>query len=175
METPVGARPAVPFGRAPVLNPLANLRPEFYATGVTRARIEAGEDCASQNRGRRGVMRAFFNARESERVARGSARRAAIEAALPPLVSVLAAHAARRVWVFGSFVTGSFDEHSDLDLATEGLPAGAYFSVRSALSEVCPVRFDLVEIERALPALRDEILAHGRLVFEGGHWRGVMK
>lgn len=112
------------------------------------------------------TMRDFLATREAERQTRAAARHAAISHVLNDLVAILSADGAQRVWVFGSFAQGPFDEHSDLDLATEGLPPHHYFTVRAALSEVCPVRFDLVELERAPPALREEILAHGRLLHD---------
>jgi len=137
---------------------------------MSRENTSSGGHAGEPDRPKAGarVMRDFLAARESERARRAAARKAAIEAALPELAAILEAHGARRAWVFGSFVHGPFDEHSDLDLAVEGLPATSYFQVRADLSEVCPVRFDLVQIERAMTGLREEILAHGRLLVAPG-------
>lgn len=137
-----------------------------YVASVSRndQSVDADRAAAGQSRNAAQEMRAFLEAREVARAERALARRTSVEAVLPHLVAILEAHGAHRIWVFGSFKTGPFDEHSDLDLATEGLHHDAYFAARAALSERCPVSFDLVELERAPTVLRTEILEHGQLL-----------
>jgi predicted nucleotidyltransferase len=70
----------------------------------------------------------------------------------------LYAQGAARVWLFGSLAAGApQDDRSDIDLAVEGLPPDRYYRMVSELDRVarCPV--DLVEMERARPALRRRI------------------
>ncbi|CAN5535104.1 hypothetical protein BH20VER1_BH20VER1_32210 [soil metagenome] len=69
---------------------------------------------------------------------------------------------ASRVWLFGSLARGRpQDWHSDLDLAVEGLPPERYLGALGELLMRLPLSLDLVEIERAAPALREQILADG--------------
>jgi predicted nucleotidyltransferase len=78
----------------------------------------------------------------------------------------LYAHGAERVWLFGSLARGRpQDERSDIDLAVEGLPAEVNLRLLSELDQLllCPV--DLVELERASPALRAQVEQH-RILFE---------
>ncbi len=110
-------------------------------------------------------MRRFLDNRERARQERARARASAMSEALPELCAILFEEGAARTWVFGSFVAGQIDEHSDLDIAVAGLPAARFIPARVRLSAVCPVPFDLVEIERAPESLRDEIRAHGRELF----------
>ncbi len=111
-----------------------------------------------------GTPRAFLAAREeaSRRLYRD--RLARVREQLQVLAQTLFALGASRVWVFGSVVhsrDGGFDEGSDLDLAVEGLPSKFFIDARVALAEHSPIPFDLVELERAPPSLRDVILTEG--------------
>lgn len=75
-----------------------------------------------------------------------------------------------RVYLFGSLAGWSRTHiHSDIDLAAEGLPAGAaYFRVLVELWRLLPpgVELDLVPLEDALPSLRERILREGELLCE---------
>ena len=102
--------------------------------------------------------------KRDEAMARLAAEARAI---LPRLVSHLVeAHGARRVWLFGSLAEGGFEEDSDIDLAVEGLPAGAApFRAAAELDDLArPFRVDLVPIEDASDALRERILQHGESI-----------
>jgi predicted nucleotidyltransferase len=83
-------------------------------------------------------------------------------AALPRIGAALRDLGASRVWVFGSVLGEYFDEASDLDVAVEGLPPANFFPARVSVSAVCPIDFDLVELERAPEPLRAHILAEGQ-------------
>ncbi|MBI4700582.1 MAG: nucleotidyltransferase domain-containing protein [Deltaproteobacteria bacterium] len=88
---------------------------------------------------------------------------------LPALVRHLAAAGARRVWLFGSLADEAFHEGSDIDLAAEGLPAGAaLFRLAVELDRVAaPFRIDLVPLEDAHAPVRAGILARGELLHDG--------
>ena len=75
---------------------------------------------------------------------------------------LLERHGARRVWLFGSLVSGQPTIYSDVDLAVDGLSATAYFPALAELMALfqCPV--DLVRLEDASESLRERVLAEGR-------------
>lgn len=65
---------------------------------------------------------------------------------------------ARRVWLFGSLARGRrLDARSDLDFAVEGLPPAEFLPALGELLERVPCPVDLVELERAPAALRQNI------------------
>ena len=99
---------------------------------------------------------------------RRHAGRAALAAAalakVDRLARIAVAHGARRVWLFGSLVTG--DWHSvDIDLAVEGVADSIHLGVRLEAA-AHPIAVDVVDIEDAPPLLKAEILERGRLLFE---------
>lgn len=112
--------------------------------------------------------REFLGAREAERIRRVQERLESLRALLPDVARALIALGAARVWVFGSVEEGTFDEGSDLDLAVCGLPPEAFLDARVAVTDRVPVEVDLVELERAPPALRCHILATGRELIDVG-------
>jgi predicted nucleotidyltransferase len=73
-------------------------------------------------------------------------------------------HGARRVWLFGSLVTG--DWHSvDIDLAVEGV--ADVVRLGAELERAAhPFAVDVVAIEDAPDLLRQRIAEHGRLIAE---------
>ncbi|MBM4354990.1 MAG: nucleotidyltransferase domain-containing protein [Deltaproteobacteria bacterium] len=75
---------------------------------------------------------------------------------LPELVSLLRTDfGVRRVWGFGSLVSGTFGLCSDIDLAVEGLPRHSLFAAGAALERAAPgFQIDLVPLEDAEPLLR---------------------
>jgi predicted nucleotidyltransferase len=69
-----------------------------------------------------------LRARSAERRAKAEVRAERLRAQLPKAASILIAHyQASRVVLFGSLANGTHDEHSDVDLAVEGLPSAGYF------------------------------------------------
>ncbi|OAT79843.1 hypothetical protein A6M21_15350 [Desulfotomaculum copahuensis] len=69
-----------------------------------------------------------------------------------------------RVLLFGSLARGGrFNEHSDIDLALEGLPVEANFwrLYAGALTLVEPFHLDLVLLESASPELQGRIRQEG--------------
>ena len=73
--------------------------------------------------------------------------------------ALLYANGARNVWVFGSVALGRpQDERSDIDLAVEALPDHLFFRMLGELLSRFPCPVDLVEMEKAPPRLRENIL-----------------
>jgi predicted nucleotidyltransferase len=89
---------------------------------------------------------------------------------LPCKITLYLARGATEVWlvfeeerlrVFGSLVTGALNEHSDLDLAVEGLATGRYFEVLADLISLFSAPVDLVRLEEAPESLHQRIAAEG--------------
>jgi predicted nucleotidyltransferase len=134
----------------------------FVAPRCTKLILDMPAELESYAR----AWRRRFAAAEGARVARAEAARAL----LPALARHLAdGYQARRVWLHGSLVEGGFHERSDIDLAAEGLPAGAaLFRAAAELDDLAtPFTVDLVPFEEAHPALRERILARGELIHDG--------
>lgn len=70
-------------------------------------------------------------------------------------------HGARAVRLFGSMAVGGFTEHSDVDLAVEGLDEGRYFAALADLMALFGGPVDLVRVESAAGSLKDRIDAEG--------------
>ena len=88
-----------------------------------------------------------------------------VRARLPSLCTALAREfGVRHIVVFGSLVAGDFDEHSDLDLAVEGLAPGAYWRALDRACELAGVQVDLVCIESAPASLRQVIEDEGEVL-----------
>lgn len=91
-----------------------------------------------------------------------------LERALEKAVMTLASWTGvRRIWLFGSAARGErLDWRSDLDFAVEGLPQENLERAWAALEEAVRLPVDVVRLEAASPALRDEILRDGRVLYE---------
>jgi uncharacterized protein len=70
-------------------------------------------------------------------------------------------HGARAVRLFGSMAVGGFTEHSDVDLAVEGLDDSRYFAALADLMALFGGPVDLVRVESAAASLKDRIAAEG--------------
>ena len=104
-----------------------------------------------------------LRARSAERRARAKLRADRLCARLPEAVALLVErHRATRVVLFGSLAEGSYSEHSDVDLAVEGMPSAAYFQALAELMALFGGPVDLVRIEDAAPSLRAHIEEAGR-------------
>jgi predicted nucleotidyltransferase len=64
---------------------------------------------------------------------------------------------ASRVVVFGSLLSESFHETSDLDLAVWSLPEKSYFKAVARLLSLSDFEVDLVEVQYASPEILDAI------------------
>ncbi len=69
-----------------------------------------------------------------------------------------------RTWLFGSLARGDATDTSDVDLAVEGLPSGAYFGALAELMHLFGVRVDLVRLEEAGESLRACVRDEARLL-----------
>ena len=98
---------------------------------------------------------------EDARREAGVERANRLRARLPEAVRLLREKGAARVWLFGSLAEGRPRVTSDVDLATEGLPAAGYFSVLGNLMAIFGSAVDLVRLETAPDSLRERILADG--------------
>jgi len=104
-----------------------------------------------------------LRARSAERRARAKVRADQLCARLPPAAALLVErHGARRVVLFGSLADGTYSEHSDVDLAVEGMPSARYFEALAELMALFGGPVDLVRIEEAGSSLRAHIEEVGR-------------
>jgi len=79
--------------------------------------------------------------------------------------ALLYAQGADRVWLFGSLERGyAQDEHSDIDLAVEGLSRNIMRRMASELPRILGCSVDLVEMETALPHMRSYIVGKRTLM-----------
>ena len=109
------------------------------------------------------AWRARYAAAERERVELAAAAREAARRAAAGLRGV----GATRVWLFGSLLRSrAFDHRSDIDLATEGLPAGRLWDedVRAIEDGARPFRLDVKALEALPEFLREGITAEGEVI-----------
>jgi predicted nucleotidyltransferase len=92
---------------------------------------------------------------------RAAARAARLRTELPRARRLLRDYGADRILLFGSLQSGTFSEHSDVDLAVESLPSEAYFPALADLLAIFAVPVDLVRLEEASSELRERILTQG--------------
>ena len=108
-------------------------------------------------------MARAWRARRSVRATRAQERARRLEGLLPHARRVLIdAHGAAQVTLFGSLAVGDCTEHSDVDLAVEGMPKEAHFDALADLMAVFGGPVDLVRLEDAPPSLVARIVAEGR-------------
>ncbi len=70
---------------------------------------------------------------------------------------------AKRVWIFGSILQPEcFHEHSDVDIAVEGLPVKHIYAVEGKIEDILGTdAFDLVYMETAREYIKEKILRYG--------------
>lgn len=107
-------------------------------------------------------IRATLQRRAAAAAARALVRAGALSAKLPGANEILTRHGAKVTWVFGSLARRDASDTSDVDLAVEGLPPAAYFTVLAELMLHFGVRVDLVRLEEAGASLRACVLEEGR-------------
>jgi len=75
-----------------------------------------------------------------------------------------------RVYLFGSRARGEADRFSDFDIGIDGpepLDLSAFFDIEDSLDRIPTLyQFDLVDLNRASPKLRDNARCEGRLLYE---------
>ncbi len=73
--------------------------------------------------------------------------------------NLLYSRGARRVWLFGSLARGiAPDDHSDLDLAVEGITPVGLRAIARELATSVASKVDLVDMATAHPRVRPHIL-----------------
>lgn len=84
-----------------------------------------------------------------------------IEDVKEKIIPVLRSHGISKAGLFGSLVSGGFDEKSDIDVLIDFQKKGglfAFIGIKQELETVLDREVDLVEYEALKPALRDSIL-----------------
>ena len=82
---------------------------------------------------------------------------------LEKVCSYLCGLGARDVYIFGSVLTDEFREHSDVDIAVEGLPYEHIYRVEAKIEELLGgIKFDLIYMEYAPEHLAVRIKAKGK-------------
>ena len=89
---------------------------------------------------------------------------AAIGGDLERAVQLLEEAGCTAVYLFGSFVDGTADEHSDIDLAVEGCPPGRFFSLLGQLLRELQRPVDLVDLDASSDPFVQRLLRGGELV-----------
>jgi predicted nucleotidyltransferase len=106
-----------------------------------------------------------LRARSAEQRSRAKLRADRLCALLPQAATLLVdRYRAGRVVLFGSLAEETYSEHSDVDLAVEGMPSASYFEALAELMCLFGGPVDLVRIEDAAPSLRAYIEEEGRLL-----------
>ncbi|MBE3577901.1 MAG: nucleotidyltransferase domain-containing protein [Limnochordales bacterium] len=72
----------------------------------------------------------------------------------------------KRVYLFGSLLSGRVNPHSDIDLAVEGLSPAVYYRAWARLERETDIPVDLVDLDRAAPALAQRVQREGVLLYE---------
>lgn len=76
-------------------------------------------------------------------------------------------YGAKRVYLFGSLLyPDAFGRDSDIDLAAEGISSGLFFKALAEANRASNFEIDLVPFEDCYPAMKDTILAEGRLLYD---------
>lgn len=105
-------------------------------------------------------LRAYLLKRRKEREQELAKRKEAALAAAQRAAGVVYRYGPCRVWLFGSLAgDGTFGEHSDIDLAVEGLPPKIDFwrLYSEILATARPFDVDLIALDSAPPELKESI------------------
>lgn len=95
---------------------------------------------------------ALLRRRFAERLPEQERRARELRAVVPRVAELLRREfGVQRVVLFGSLARGLAHEHSDIDLAVQGLPARRYFDAMARAAEVAGRHVDLVPLEDARP------------------------
>lgn len=71
-------------------------------------------------------------------------------------------HNAKRVILFGSLVQGQFREHSDIDIAVDGIDDYKYFDIVSEMMDIAfPFKIDMIPLADVKTILREKIEREG--------------
>ncbi len=71
------------------------------------------------------------------------------------------------IYLFGSLVWGDYlSPETDIDLAVNGIEPGKLYKIIGFIELETQFSFDLIDLNEALPALRERILTEGELLYE---------
>lgn len=70
------------------------------------------------------------------------------------------------IYLFGSLVDGTFNEHSDIDLAATGITARNYFKALVELPKIIDHKVDLVALEFTSEDFEKKIKSRGEKLIE---------
>jgi len=103
--------------------------------------------------------------REATDARRAASAAAARQEACRIARTLVGDYGAKRVYAFGSLTReGRFGEHSDIDLAVEGLPPELYLRALGRVLRKSPRPVDLIELEDCPAPLRERVLTEGDLL-----------
>ncbi len=71
----------------------------------------------------------------------------------------------QEIILFGSLADGTFDHHSDIDLAVSGIPPRAYFAAVAELPSLIDWKVDLVAIDHARKGFVAYIRKYGKVIY----------
>ncbi|MBO8129427.1 MAG: nucleotidyltransferase domain-containing protein [Peptococcaceae bacterium] len=93
-------------------------------------------------------------------------RREALLRAQKAAEVIKAKYRVKKVYLFGSTARGDFWDHSDIDIAIEGLPdPGKYLSVFGDIWDIVyPYKVDLVCLEEVSARVKERVLSEGILL-----------
>lgn len=86
--------------------------------------------------------------------------------AIQVIVDILKGYGAKRIFLFGSVARGAFRDHSDIDLACEGLSPDRFFKVFGKLLSTTGKGIDLVDMNEVKDTLRRRIEREGIRLYE---------
>jgi predicted nucleotidyltransferase len=141
---------------------------------------EHGRPEAGEEREWEPYVRAWRKRLQDERRDRAVEAEIARKAALRAAAVLVEEFGCTKVYLFGSLTgkgSSRFGQHSDVDLAVEGLPAARYLAALAALENVFQpgTRFDLVRLEDAVPSLVARVHSMGEMLADGAPIRGARR
>jgi predicted nucleotidyltransferase len=88
-----------------------------------------------------------------------------IQKKLATAIEYLKSMGCKEVILFGSFVDGTFNEHSDIDLAVSGIPPRKYFKAVAVLPSIINHKIDLVALDYISNDFHEKIRKEGEIIF----------
>lgn len=88
-----------------------------------------------------------------------------LKAGLDKGIEYLKSKGCREIIIFGSFVDGSFNEHSDIDIAVSGISPIEFFRAVVEVPDIVGHRVDLVFLGHIPKELESIIRSEGDAVF----------
>ncbi|MHA1343520.1 MAG: nucleotidyltransferase family protein [Promethearchaeota archaeon] len=89
-----------------------------------------------------------------------------IDEKISKAVEYLKSIGSKEVFLFGSLIDGTFNEHSDIDLAVSGISARNYFKALVELPMIISHKVDLVALEFTSKEFEKKIKSRGKKLIE---------